>query len=137
MIERLADLKSHLDHLERIMADRTVDVAALESERSLHNDVLFSLFMACQAVIDVAGEIASRHGLRFQDYTQAVRALHDVPGFPAELVRSLEPLPGVRNILIHEYTDLDYELVVEALGRLSSLRDFISLATHELETGTS
>jgi len=131
-VERLADLKGHVDHLERLLAKHTIDEHALATDRSLRNDVLFSMLMACQAVIDVAGEIASRRGLRFQDYTEAVRALAKVPRFSQELVSSLEPLPGFRNVLIHEYVALDDGVVVEALGRLQSLQEFISCAAGEL-----
>ena len=131
-VERLADLKGHVEHLEKLLAEHAVDEQALASDRSLRNDVLFSLLMAAQAVIDVAGEIASRHGLRFQDYTEAVRALGKVGSFSHELVSSLEPLPGFRNVLIHEYVALDDSLVVEALGRLQSLREFIACAAEEL-----
>jgi len=131
-VERLADLKGHVEHLGTLLEQHTLDEQALATDRSLRNDVLFSLLMVCQAVIDVAGEIASRHGLRFQDYTEAVRALGDVPRFSQELVASLEPLPGFRNVLIHEYVALDDGLVVEALGRLQSLQEFIACAAEEL-----
>jgi uncharacterized protein YutE (UPF0331/DUF86 family) len=131
-VERLADLKGHVEHLEKLLAKHTINEQSLATDRSLRNDVLFSLLMACQAVIDVAGEIASRHGLRFQDYTEAVRALGNVPRFSNELVSSLEPLPGFRNVLIHEYVALDASLVVEALSRLQSLQEFIGRAAEEL-----
>jgi hypothetical protein len=53
-----------------------------------------------------------RAGDRFEDYTQAVRNLARDERFPAELVRSLERLPGFRNVL--EYGALDLARVVEA-----------------------
>jgi len=124
LVERLADLRRHLDHL-RVIRPRIRDAAQLETDLSLHNDVLFSLFVVCQAVIDIAGELAGRSGLRFQDYTEAVRALRQVPGFPAELVEALLPLPGFRNILIHEYVAVDYTRVIEALDGLEPIEDFI------------
>lgn len=131
-IERLADLRTELRHLERVLANQDVSVTVLENDRSLHNDVLFSLLKICQGVIDVAGEIASRHGLPFQDYTEAVRALRRVPGFTLDLVAALEPLPAFRNIVIHEYTKLDYGLVVEALSQLERVHEFIRRAAAEL-----
>jgi len=56
LVERLAELKRHLDHL-RAIAPRATDRAALERDLSLHNDVLFSLLMAAQLVIDIAGDL--------------------------------------------------------------------------------
>jgi len=77
LVERLAELRRHLGHLREIRT-RVSGRAALESDLSLQNDVLFSLLMVCQLVVDIAGELAARRGERFDDYTGAVRALaHD------------------------------------------------------------
>ena len=100
---------------------------ALERDLSLHNDVLFSLFTVCQLVIDIAGELAARRGERFEDYTEAVRKLEIDPRFSAALVRELERLPGFRNILIHEYVNLDMDRVLDALARLEPLEEFLRI----------
>lgn len=81
LVERLAELKKHLDHLAEL-APRVTGAEALRQDLSLHNDVLFSLLTVAQ---------------RFK---------------------------GFRNILIHEYVSLDYDLVVEAVGDLAPLEDF-------------
>lgn len=47
----------------------------LERDLSLHNDVLFSLLIVCQLVINVAGEPSVQRGDAFQNYTQAIRNL--------------------------------------------------------------
>jgi uncharacterized protein YutE (UPF0331/DUF86 family) len=131
LVERLADLRRHLDHL-RVLRPRVQDPAQLETDLSLHNDVLFSLLVVAQAVIDIAGELASRRGIRFQDYAGAVKALRQVEGVPPDLVELLVPLPGFRNVLIHEYVDLDYVRVLEALDNLEPIERFIA-AVAELE----
>jgi uncharacterized protein YutE (UPF0331/DUF86 family) len=131
LIERLADLRRHLDHL-RVLRPRVQDPAQLETDLSLHNDVLFSLLVVAQAVIDIAGELASRRGIRFQDYAGAVKALRQVEGVPPDLVELLVPLPGFRNVPIHEYVDLDYVRVLEALDNLEPIERFIA-AVAELE----
>jgi len=124
LVERLADIRRHLSHLREI-GPRVRDAAQLESDLSLHNDVLFSLLAVAQGVIDVAGELAGRTGLRFDDYTGAIRALRQVPGFPEDLVEELLPLPGFRNVLIHEYVQLDYARVLRALERLDPIERFV------------
>ena len=124
LVERLAELHRHLRHL-RELRSRVPDRAALERDLSLHNDVLFSLLMVCQLVIDVAGEHAARRGDRFEDYTEAVRSLARDERFPAEMVRELERLPGFRNVLIHDYVAFDLDRAVEALARLEILDAFL------------
>jgi uncharacterized protein YutE (UPF0331/DUF86 family) len=91
------------------------------------NDVLFSLLTVCQLVIDIAGELAARRGTRFEDYTEAVRALAGDDRFPPDLVRQLERLPGFRHVLVHEYVALDMERVVEALDELDPGAHFLAI----------
>ncbi len=123
LVERLAELRRHLTHL-RELAPRVTGHQALARDMSLQNDVLFSLLMTVQLVIDVAGELAARRGDRFEDYTEAIRTLLHDRRFPPELVRALETLPGFRNVLVHEYVALDLDRVVEALAQLQPVEEF-------------
>lgn len=137
LVERLAELRRHLDHL-RELRPRVEGPEALERDLSLHNDVLFSLLTVCQTVIDIAGELSARRGDRFEDYTQAIRNLARYERFPAELVGSLERLPGFRNVLVHEYVALDLARVVEALDELEPIERFaVIVAGIEAEDRTA
>jgi uncharacterized protein YutE (UPF0331/DUF86 family) len=126
LVERLAELRRHVAHLHELRPKATHG-AALEHDLSLHNDVLFSLLMVSQLVIDIAGELAARRGDRFDDYTEAIRTLSRDAAFSADLVRQLEPLAGFRNVVIHEYVALNLDRVVEALGRLDPIDRFIRI----------
>ena len=126
LVERLSELRRHLDHLREIRP-RVTGREALEQDLSLHNDVLFSLLTVCQLVIDVAGDLAARRGDRFEDYTEAVRSLARDGRFPPELVRMLERLPGFRNVVIHEYVALDLDRVIDALDDLAPVEQFLEL----------
>ena len=112
LVERLTELRRHLAHL-RELRPQVSSAEALRRSLSLHNNVLFSLLTICQLVIDVAGELSSRRGERFADYTESVRNLTAWPEFPEGLVRELSRLPGFRNVLIHEYVTLDFERVAD------------------------
>ncbi len=135
IVERLVELRRHLDHLDELRG-KVGGPADLRADLSLHNDVLFSLLTVCQLVIDISGELAARHGVRFDDYTSAVRALEQVHDFPADMVADLARLPGFRNVLIHEYVELDLSLAVEALERLDVVRQFVRLVAELEEAGT-
>lgn len=126
LVERLAELRRHLDHLAAIRG-RIAGPASLETDLSLHNDVLFSLLTVCQHVIDIAGELASREGIKIQDYAGAIRALARQPGMPTGLAEELIPLAGFRNVLIHEYVELDFTRVVAALDNLDPVHRFIAV----------
>lgn len=126
LVERLAELRRHLAHLHDLRP-RVAGPDALTRDLSLHNDVLFSLLMVCQLVIDVAGELSARRGDRFESYTEAIRNLARDERFPAELVARLERLPGLWNVLVHEYVSLDYGRVVEALDDLEPVERFVAI----------
>ncbi len=126
LIERLAELRRYLDHL-RAIRPKVRGRGDLERDLTLPNDVLFSLLMVCQLVIDVAGDLSARRGDRFEDYTGAMRNLLRDARFPADLVRELERLPGFRNVLVHEYVALDPDRVIEALDRLEPVERFLEI----------
>ena len=79
LVERLVELRRHLAHLREI-APRVGSRADLDRDLSLHNDVLYSLLMVAQLVIDIAGELSARRGDRFEDYTEAVRTSRGIHG---------------------------------------------------------
>ena len=126
LVERLAELARHVEHL-RVLRGRVSGADALRRDLSLHNDVLFSLLAVCQIVIDISGDLSARKGLRFEDYTEAVRNLAVLDEFSEDLVRELSVLPGFRNVLIHEYVALDLERAVEALDRLEPVESFLEI----------
>lgn len=134
LVERLAELRRHVDHL-RELAPRVPDRFSLERDLSLHNDVLFSLLMVAQLVIDLAGELSARRGDRFEDYAEAIRHLARDERFPPDLVRELERVPGFRNVVIHEYVALDLDRVVEAMNRLEPVERFITIV-RDIERST-
>jgi len=86
-------------------------------------------------VIDVSAELATRRGDRFEDYTEAVRALAGDDRFPADLIRQLERLPGFRNVFVHEYVSLDMTRVMEALDELAPIDRFAEIV-RQIEAGT-
>ena len=126
LVERLAELRRYVDHLRTVRA-RVTSADSLRDDLSLHNDVMFSLLSVCQLIIDISGELSARERLPFDDYTSAVRNLERIQGFPASLVQRLSRLPGFRNVLIHEYIELDLRRVIEALDDLPMIDEFISI----------
>ena len=121
LVERLAELRRHLDHLRTLRPRASAE--ALAADLSLHDDVLFSLLMVCQLVIDLAGELSARRGMAFEDYRQAVRNLAGMSLVTPDTVAALERLPGFRNVLVHEYVALDLERAVEAMDQLGPVEE--------------
>lgn len=80
-------------------------------------------------MIDIAGELAARRGDRFEDYRDAIRSLAGDTHFPPELVSELEPLPGFRNVVVHQYVSLDLDRVVAAVRQLQPIERFIEIVS--------
>lgn len=135
VVERLAELRRHVDRL-RELRGRVEGPESLRRDLSLHNDVLFSLLGVSPLVIDISGELSARAGLRFDDYTSAVRNLVHFPEFAPELVERLARLPGFRKVLIHEYIALDYSRVVAALDELEPVERFLESVMRREASGT-
>ena len=131
LVERLAELRRYLDHL-RALRPRISGAASLQHDLSLRNDVLFSLLIVCQLVIDVASELVERRGERLEDPARAVGLLSADPHFPDYLVRRLEWLPDMRGVVVHEHVSRDWERVLQALDELDDVREFMRIVS-ELE----
>lgn len=125
LAQRLSELRKYLDHLQRLRA-RGIRVGDLRQDLSLRNDVLHSLLMVAQMVIDVAGELSVSAGLAFADYREAVENLREL-GFPDPLVEQLARLPGFRNVVVHGYLRVDEERVLRALDELEPVEEFLAL----------
>ena len=133
LVERLVELKKHVDHLRELSPKISRD--AIENDLSLHNDMMFSLLMMAQLVIDLAGELSARRGGRFEDYVEAVRNLAKDARFPKELVTELERLPGLRNVVMHDYVPLDMTLVIQATRNLEPVERFVEIV-RQIEGGS-
>ena len=123
LVERLAELRRYLDHARSLAA--TVHQPEALDDLTVRNDVLFSLLMIAQLVIDIAGELAARRGERFETYRDAIRSLRHDPRFPGELVPQIESLAGFRNVVVHEYVGIDSRRVIEALQKLEPVEQFV------------
>ena len=118
-LQRLGEL---LAALEAIRADGEQAYLAemqtrLAAERALQ--------LAVQACIDVAAHLVAELGLRTpEDYRDTFRGLADEHLLDRDLAQRLGDAAGMRNILVHEYLEIDPRQVWRALGRLDDLRTF-------------
>ena len=90
------------------------------------------LQIALQAAIDVALHVVSSGpGRPVEGYGDAFLALGERGVLEPGLARRLRVAAGLRNVLVHGYTDVDPGLVHDGLGRLDDLRG-LALAVEQL-----
>jgi len=85
-----------------------------------------NLEVAAQACIDIANRIISiEHLEKPRDYYEAILRLGEARILPPDFARHLAPLAGFRNILIHEYLEIDWDEVYQNLQELKDLYSFL------------
>ncbi len=94
------------------------------------DSILLNLERACQASIDLALRVIRMRRLGVpQESREAFEILRQNQVLPATLADSLAAMVGFRNIAIHNYRQLDLELVENLVReRLPDFRQLVALA---------
>lgn len=64
--------------------------------------------------------LTEREGVPPKDFHESFTKLAKVGVLPVELARAMAPAAGLRNRLAHEYNEIDYQKIHEALGESSA-----------------
>ena len=86
-----------------------------------------NLEVAAQAVIDIANRIISIELLeKPRDYYEAIIRLGEAEIVPLDFAQKLAPIAGFRNILVHDYMDINWDEVYNNLQQLDDLSQFMN-----------
>ena len=119
---RLKRLEENLRELEHFRGTSTDD---LEEGRQKRWALRYGMLESIQAIIDIACAVVSRYNLGYPDsYADCFRVLRRENVLPDDLTDRLTQAVGMRNVLVHEYLDVDDKLLLDALDRLSDFRAF-------------
>ncbi len=106
------------------LANKTSDEFA--DNPYLRDIVERNLEVAAQACIDIANRIIALEQLeKPSDAHGAIEMLGKVGVLPREFAGKLAPIAGFRNILVHEYLEIDWNEVMKNLSRLEDLYTFM------------
>lgn len=124
--ERLARLERFTEELEKY---RTLTREEFTNELSTEFAVERLLQLLTQIVIDIAAHIVSEtSSKRPQDYQESIEMLGDVGVLPKPFAKSITPMAGFRNILVHGYMEIDENKVYDNIQR--GLEDFPQFAMY-------
>ena len=115
--------------LARVREEYTGRESELETNVTRQDAILLNLQRACEAAIDGAMHLVrvNRLGLP-TDSRQAFTLLAQAEKIPGDLAKTLEAMVGFRNIAVHNYRELDLNVVRSVIQhRLADLQAFASL----------
>ena len=119
-LERLNECLLKLEPLKTKTSDE------FSSDPYLKDIVERNLEVAAQACIDIANRIISMEQLKKPlDAYGSIEMLGKVGILPQTLADRLAPIAGFRNILVHEYLEIDWNEVLHNLQRMGDLHDFM------------
>ena len=126
ILERLKKLAEYLDFLNQ---KKSVTFEQYASDKELQLAVERALQLAIQIVVDIATHIlATTSNITPQDYADAVVKLAEVGVIPAAYAGKIMAMPRFRNVLVHEYVDIDPRRVYDNMRE--HLNDFVLFARY-------
>lgn len=125
----------HLNELQRINGVleelKCYSLEDLTSDFKKQLEVERALQIAIQNLLDVGSHILSSLGKnRCNDYADVIDKLGSERIIPADFALKIRGMAGLRNILVHEYLELDLKKVYEILQ--NQLGDFHVFTQHIL-----
>ncbi len=120
----------------RLLRSVTDDLAVLNQESAADEarrrdpiwlrGVKYTFVTAIEACVDVAQHICAAEGWGPPaDNGDAARLLGEHGVLTAELAASVRKAVGFRNVLVHEYVEVDDEVVISRLADLGDLEKFV------------
>lgn len=127
-VERLVALLRRLDAEVAYLAARAgEDRAALRADVQRLSGLKYRFVTALETVVNIAQHLCSSEGWGPPTSNAAsVRLLGDHGVIDAELARSLAGAVGFRNVLVHQYAEVDDDRVVANLDSVGQLETFVA-----------
>jgi uncharacterized protein YutE (UPF0331/DUF86 family)/predicted nucleotidyltransferase len=129
----LADLNHTLNTLERM---KSIGLDEFISDPRNHWAVERGLLRCIQDLLNISNHILA--GLGFQvpeTYRGSILAMASARVIPREFAEQLAPMAGFRNILVHDYIEVNLEIVYSLFqGHLNDFREFTGYIARFLGT---
>ncbi len=122
--KKLRELRRYVAELKKFQGK---NLASLEDSLSDLWAIEHGLQLAIQCVIDIGNHLlASMGSNQIEDYVDVIDNLGKNKILPPAFARRIRSMAGFRNILVHEYADVDLSIVHRVLNhRLSDFPAFI------------
>lgn len=110
-----ARLRELSRRLRRVAARRPASVKALAADEDLQDILARNLEVAIQTCVDIAYHLCGAHGVVPVTAAEAFAELAKRTLIERRLAGRLQLAVGFRNVLVHEYTDIDWKIVMQVM----------------------
>ena len=120
--ERLQKIDENLKILAKL---KKVSKEKFKSHPEIFKLAERCLEVSIQALLDIAHHIIAANNMtRPRDNKDALAIIAGQKIIPSTFAKRIEPMVGLRNILVHEYLKIDPELIYSHLQNLQDFREF-------------
>jgi len=112
-----ARLRELSHRLKRVAAKKPTSLRRLIEDEDLQDIVSRNLELAIQACIDIAMHLCGAHDVVPASSGEAFTALAGKNLVPRALAQRLRRAVGLRNVLVHEYVEIDWKIVQQVIER--------------------
>ena len=123
LTEKLKHLEENIKTLHEIKNSVTLD--DLKMNRRYEWEVRYGLLESIQVIIDIACKISSRYNLgNPKTYRACIELLQKHQYIDELLAKKVIAMVGLRNLLVHEYIEIDDEKLYRFLEYLEDFKEF-------------
>lgn len=122
--KKINELKNNLKILHEL---KTIPFEKISESLKDQWTVFYGLQISIQIVIDMGNHILASIGeSQIEDYTDIIDKLGKLEIIPIDFAKKIKGMPGLRNILVHEYGIIDIDKIYEILQKnLGDFENFI------------
>lgn len=116
------------EFIGRVREKLPASFATFESDRDLQDVVLFNLIQAIQTCVDIAAHIVSDERMgEAGSMNEFFYRLQEKRVITVDLTQRLVKAVGFRNVCVHGYLDLDFNVAYQAAATgVTDLEDFLA-----------
>jgi len=120
ILRKLSELDQYFRQIQEF---RQITAAQYSTDWKIQRIIERTLQMMIETCVDIAGHIIADKGYRVaRTYADTFRVLHEEKVIDRKLLNALEKMARFRNLLVHQYDNLDAQIVVGILKK--DLEDF-------------
>ncbi len=121
-MEKLMRLEENIKILQAIANE----LSSHPIDKRIEWEIRYGFFESIQIVIDVACKIAAKYNLGYpKSYKECIQSLIKAKIIDESTGEDFIKMVGFRNVLIHDYEEIDKAALISYLDRLDDFKKFI------------